>query len=148
MSTKRHTNSRHVNKMKATRFKMGYSQDEIARLLGVTQATYNRIENEVNSTSDEMLERIAEILGLSADELFDEADESKRHLLRKAKKAKEQQLERLLSGEAYNRAVEHEGGVDPRAIPTILKELKSLADEGVITEAECQEKKRDLLARL
>ena len=134
--------------MKATRFKMGYSQGEIARLLGVTQATYNRIENEVNRTSDEMLDRIAGILGLTKGELFDEADEGRRHLLRRSKKEKEKQLERLVSAVEHNHAADHEDRVDPRDIPTILKELKDLADTGVITEAEFQDKKRDLLARL
>jgi len=136
-----------MNKMKAMRFIMGYSQSEIARLLGVTQATYNRIENEVNRTSDEMFGRIAEILGLGKNELYDQADEQ-RHPPRLFSNQQKRQLERTPLVKAYKQETEQKDRVDPRNIPTIIKELKDLASAGVITEAEFQEKKRDLLARL
>lgn len=136
-----------MNKMKAMRFIMGYSQSEIARLLGVTQATYNRIENEVNRTSDEMFGRIAEILGLGKNELYDQADEQ-RHPPRLFSNPQKRQLERTPLVKAYKQETEQKDRVDPRNIPTIIKELKDLADAGVITEAEFQEKKSGLLARL
>jgi|GEM_PF-776198 transcriptional regulator with XRE-family HTH domain len=137
-----------MNKMKAMRFIMGYSQSEIARLLGITQATYNRIENEVNRTSDEMFGRIAEILGLSKDELYDQADERQRHLPRLFSNPQKRRLERTPLVKAYKQETEQKERVDPCNIPTIIKELKDLADAGVITEAEFQEKKSGLLARL
>jgi hypothetical protein len=57
-------------------------------------------------------------------------------------------LERTPLVKAYKQETEQKERVDPCNIPTIIKELKDLADAGVITEAEFQEKKSGLLARL
>ena len=139
---------RSMNKMKVTRFKLGYSQSDIAHRLGVTQATYNRIENAVNRTSDEMLERIAEILKLSKDELYDQAEAALQFPPRLLSKAQMKRLKHAPLVGAHNHEAEWKEGVDPRDIPAVLKELKDLADAGVISETEFQKKKRDLLGRL
>lgn|GEM_PF-2304706 len=38
--------------------------------------------------------------------------------------------------------------LDPKKIPAILRDLKELLDDGIITEEEFQEKKKELLTRL
>ncbi|MGZ7180224.1 MAG: helix-turn-helix domain-containing protein [Halobacteriota archaeon] len=150
-ATSDHKLHRHVNKMGAKRFALGYTQEDMARMLGVTQATYNRIENEVDRTTDERLKQIAGLLGLRKDELYDpvvayETDKAT-HLLGLGSESMKAPT-RKPSDKIPERAAEQEERLNPRDIPAILKELKELADAGVITEAQFEEKRKELLARL
>ncbi|MGZ4864857.1 MAG: helix-turn-helix domain-containing protein [Halobacteriota archaeon] len=136
------------NKMKERRFEMGYTQSQMADILGINQATYNRIENEVSRPSDEMLERIADILHLKKSELYEEVWYYKggwRQRLFSGRSQEENQQEPKLDEHVKEEQIE---GVNPRDIPTVLKELKELVDSGVITEAQFEEKRKGLLARL
>lgn len=135
---------------------MGYTQRRMADILGITQATYNRIENEVSRPSDEILERIADILQLEKSELYEgvwdewyqESDKrSWRSRIFPARTSTRGQADRAASDEEYKQG-EHVEKLSPRDIPALIKELKELADAGAITAEEFETKKRDLLARL
>lgn len=61
------------NFLKKKREELGYSQNKIAKLIGITQSYYNTIERgEVkNPPSEEVLENMAKVLNLSEKETRD-----------------------------------------------------------------------------
>jgi transcriptional regulator with XRE-family HTH domain len=113
-------------KMRTARQKKGVSQEQMARFVGTTQPTYSRIESgSIQQPDAEIVRRIAEILGVPANELF-------------VKESLEQSPSRMQTDTTLN----------PKDIPAILYDLKELLDDGIITEEEFLEKKKELLARL
>jgi transcriptional regulator with XRE-family HTH domain len=67
---------KHINEMRIARIKRGLSQRDMAQMLNVTQATYSRTENGVTEPSDELLERIVEILRVPKNRLLQTASSS------------------------------------------------------------------------
>jgi len=116
--------------MKVARIKLGRTQQEVADHIGVTQATYSRIEHGLIRPDEEKLEQLAELLDVEKDELLTEDDLSRDHS--RGQNIREQASLTL----------------DPIDIPAMLRDLKELLDDGIITEEEFDNKKRDLLARL
>lgn len=116
-----------ANKMRAARLRKGYSQSQMARLVGTTQPTYSRIESGYTRQPDEeILERVAQILEVP-----------KKYLLEEEPSERSQpEVERI------------EAALSPKDIPTIIRDLKALLDDGVITEAQFEEKRKELLDRL
>ncbi|MFZ0926202.1 MAG: helix-turn-helix domain-containing protein [Halobacteriota archaeon] len=98
----------------------------MARLVGTTQPTYSRIESgSIQQPDEEIVRRIAEILGVSVDELFVKGNV-----------------------EPSPRRMQTETALNPKDIPAMLRDLKELLDEGIITETQFIEKRKELLARL
>ena len=97
-------------------------------MAGTTQATYSRIESGHTRQPDkEVLERIAGILEVPKNHLF-EAEFVERT---------QPEVERIKSA------------LSPNDIPSVIRDLKELLDEGgIITEEEFRDKKKELLARL
>jgi transcriptional regulator with XRE-family HTH domain len=104
----------------------GLTQIDMAQRLGVTQATYSRIEKGKTSVNEETLERIGKILDVRKEELVIED------------KSPEQQATMREQASVLN----------PRDIPAMLRDLKELLNDGIITQEEFQDKKKELLARL
>ncbi len=104
----------------------GLTQIDMAQRLGVTQATYSRIEKGKTSVNEETLERIGKILDVRKEELVIED------------KSPEQQATMREQASVLN----------PRDIPAMLRDLKELVDDGIISEQEFLDKKKQLLARL
>ncbi|MGZ4848930.1 MAG: helix-turn-helix domain-containing protein [Halobacteriota archaeon] len=114
-----------VNAMKFARCQRGLSQREIADMLGVTQATYSRTESGLTEPSTELRKKISDILGIPQYSLFEEVEITSE------------------TGVGKKRAE-----LAPKDIPDMIRELKSLLDEGLITHTEFETKKKELLARL
>jgi transcriptional regulator with XRE-family HTH domain len=113
-------------KMREARRKKGLSQEYVARAAGTTQPTYSRIESGfIQQPDKEIVRRIAEILEVPIDDLFVE--------------------EELEPSPPRMRT---ETVLDPKDIPAMLRDLKGLLDDGIITDEEFLEKKKELLARL
>jgi len=113
-------------KMREARRKKGFSQEYVARIAGTTQPTYSRIESGfILQPERGIVQRIAEILEVPIDDLFDEED------LEPA--APRMQTETVLN---------------PKDIPAMLRDLKGLLDDGIITEDQFNQKRDELLARL
>lgn len=55
----------HGNKIRTFRLLRGYSQEDMASKLHVTQSTYSRIETDEHKLTVEMLKKIAEVLEIS-----------------------------------------------------------------------------------
>lgn len=62
-------------RIKRFREKNNYSQEELARLLGVTRRTISRWEQNSSKPSSDELSRIAKIIGVTEDELLSGEDE-------------------------------------------------------------------------
>lgn len=58
------------NKIREFRKKLGYRQEDMARLLGVTRQTINAIENEKYSPTLLLAMKTAKLLGTTVEELF------------------------------------------------------------------------------
>lgn len=115
-----------ATEMRVARLKLGLNQEQLAHLAGTTQPTYSRIESGYTRQPDEeLVQRIAEILEVPIDDLFDE--------------------ENL---EPTPPRMQTETALNPKDIPAMLRDLKGLLDDGIITAEEFQDKKRELLARL
>ena len=113
--------------IRSARLTAGLSQAQMADLAGTTQSTYSRIESGfIQKPDEDILKRIAEILTVPADQLF--VDESSEASPPKAEQTK--------------------ATVNPKDIPAMLRDLKGLLDDGIITEEEFLDKKKELLARL
>jgi transcriptional regulator with XRE-family HTH domain len=54
----------------------GYTQEQMAEKLGISQNAYNKIENGKSNVKAETLKKIAVILGKKTDDLMDEDDKS------------------------------------------------------------------------
>jgi transcriptional regulator with XRE-family HTH domain len=116
-----------ASKMRVARLSKGYSQTDMARLTGTTQPTYSRIESGFIQEPDEViLKRISEILKVPTDDLL--ASET--------------------SEESRMKREQTETTLNPKDIPAVLRELKKLLDDGIITETQFTEKRKELLARL
>jgi len=98
----------------------------MANLLGITQATYSRTESGVTHLDEGLLQRIAEILEVPRQGLF--LEESSKVLPPPTQQA--------------------QTTLDLRDIPAVLRELRKLLDDGVITRDQFDEKRGELLARL
>lgn len=61
-----------MSKLKSVRVYKGYTQEETAKILGVTSATYNRKETGKISFKLEECKKLSEVFGVSLDELFSE----------------------------------------------------------------------------
>jgi transcriptional regulator with XRE-family HTH domain len=60
------------SKVRQFRELKGYSQDDMARLLGITLKTYGNLERDNNKTIDiEKLSRVAELLDVSVEDFFE-----------------------------------------------------------------------------
>jgi putative transcriptional regulator len=55
--------------MKIARIKRGLKQQEVADAVGVTQATYSRMENGVTRPDYDVLVKISKVLGVSVNRL-------------------------------------------------------------------------------
>ena len=64
-----------IKQLKFYREKRNFSQDFIAEHIGITQPLYNKIENGSREMTINTLVKITEILGISMDSLFAEADD-------------------------------------------------------------------------
>ena len=51
------------------RISAGYSQKELSELIGISSGTYSKYEYEVLTPSEQTLEKIAAVLGCTAEEL-------------------------------------------------------------------------------
>jgi transcriptional regulator with XRE-family HTH domain len=113
--------------IRSARLREGFSQAQMAHLAGTTQSTYSRIESGfIEKPDEDLLKRIAEILTVPADQLL--VNESSEALPPKAEQT--------------------EATLNPKDIPEMLRNLKGLLDDRVITEGEFIGKKRELLGRL
>lgn len=72
-----------LDKLKELRIKVGFSDSDMAKMLGISKTFYWQIENSKRKLKYSMAIRIAEIFGLKPDDLFYE-DLSK--LIKKEKK--------------------------------------------------------------
>ena len=61
-----------IKQLKFYREKRNFSQDFMAEHIGITQPLYNKIENGSREMTVNTLVKVAEILGISMDSLFDE----------------------------------------------------------------------------
>jgi transcriptional regulator with XRE-family HTH domain len=114
-----------TNEMRDARKRKGFSQEQMAHKVGTTQSTYSRIESGfLQQPDEEIVQRIADILEVPIDDLF-------------VKENLEPSPPRMQSETALN----------PKDIPAMLRDLKGLLDDGIITEAEFLEKKKELLVR-
>jgi transcriptional regulator with XRE-family HTH domain len=114
-----------ANKMRAARLKRGLSQSDMARLVGTSQPTYSRIESGfIQKPDEEILKRIAESLKIRIDDLF----------LRENLEELPPQMRQTAS--------------EPEDIHERLRVLKQLLDDGIITQDQFNEKRKELLARL
>ena len=59
-------------KIKFYRTTMGLSQKRVASKLGIQPATYCKYENNVHKPKEEMIQRIADVIGIDLIELYDE----------------------------------------------------------------------------
>lgn len=107
----------------------------MAERLDVTQATYSRTENRITEPNDEMLERIAGILQVPKQRLF-QAESS------------ENPPAKAENEDSDEKTPQFEPVINARDIPPLIRDLKQLLDEGIITEAQFKAKRDDLLARL
>ena len=108
------------------RLRKGFSQEQMADQIGTTQSTYSRIESGfIQKPDEEIVQRIADILEVPIDDLF-------------VKENLEPSPPRMQSETALN----------PKDIPAMLRDLKELFNEGVITQAQFEKKREELLARL
>lgn len=57
------------NKIRSLRLLRGYSQEHMATELDITQTTYSRIETDKQKLTAPMLERLAQILGVSVPDI-------------------------------------------------------------------------------
>lgn len=57
-------------KIKAKRILKGYTQEEIAKMLGVSKATYVNMENKPLNLNLKRIKKLAKALGCKAEELF------------------------------------------------------------------------------
>jgi transcriptional regulator with XRE-family HTH domain len=97
----------------------------MAHKVGTTQSTYSRIEiGFLQQPDEEIVQRIADILEVPIDDLF-------------VKENLEPSPPRIQSETALN----------PKDIPAMLRDLKGLLDDGIITDEEFFDKKKELLAR-
>lgn len=55
--------------MKVARIKIGLKQAEVAKAVGITQATYSRMENGVTQPPYETLKKLSEVLGVNINRL-------------------------------------------------------------------------------
>jgi transcriptional regulator with XRE-family HTH domain len=107
------------------RLRKGFSQEQMADQIGTTQSTYSRIESGfIQKPDEEIVQRIADILEVPIDDLF-------------VKENLESSPPRIQSEKALN----------PKDIPAMLRDLKGLLDDGIITDEEFRDKKRELLVR-
>ena len=114
-----------TKKMRDARVRKGISQEQMAQQIGTTQSTYSRIESGfIQKPDEEIVQRIADILEVPIDDLF-------------VKENLEPSPPRMQSETALN----------PKDIPAMLRDLKGLLDDGIITEEEFLEKKKELLVR-
>jgi len=112
--------------MREARKKKGFSQEYVARVAGTTQPTYSRIESGfIQQPEKEIVQRIAEVLEVPIDQLYDEEDL-----------------------EPSPPRMQTETALDPKDTPAMLRDLKELLDDGIITETQFIEKRKELLARL
>ena len=58
-----------VNPLKRRRIQFGYSQQEISKLMGITQSQYSRIEKG-ESDSEKHVKKLSEIFGCKVNEVF------------------------------------------------------------------------------
>lgn len=115
-----------IKKMRDARLRKGISQAQMADKVGTTQSTYSRIESGfIQQPDKEIVQRIADILGVPIDELFVKEDL-----------------------EPSPPRIQTETALNPKEIPAMLRDLKALLDDGIITQEEFLDKKRELLARL
>jgi transcriptional regulator with XRE-family HTH domain len=115
-----------TNEMRDARVRKGISQEQMAQQIGTTQSTYSRIESGfIQQPDKEIIQHIGEILDVPIDDLF-------------VKENLEPSPPRMQSEPALN----------PKDIPAILRDLKELLNEGVITEVQFEKKREELLARL
>jgi transcriptional regulator with XRE-family HTH domain len=113
-----------TTEMLRARRRKGFSQEYVACKAGTTQPTYSRIESGfIQHPDKDIVQRIADILEVPLDELF-----IKENL----------ELPRTQTETALN----------SKDIPAMLRDLKGLLDDGIITEEEFLDKKKELLARL
>lgn len=63
--------------LRLARLYWGYSQSELAEMLGVSQSIVSEVENATKSVSMDLLEKYAEVLGVSMANLLFFADELK-----------------------------------------------------------------------
>ena len=114
-----------TNEMRDARKRKGFSQEQMAHKVGTTQSTYSRIESGfIERPNNEIVQRIADILEIPFDDLF-------------VKENLEPSPPRMQSETALN----------PKDIPAMLRDLKGLLDDGIITEEEFLNKKKELLVR-
>ena len=59
-----------INPLERRRFQFGYSQQEISKLLGITQSQYSRIEKG-SSDPNKHLKKLSEIFGCEPNEVFE-----------------------------------------------------------------------------
>lgn len=115
-----------TKKMRDARLRKGISQAQMADMVGTTQSTYSRIESGlIQQPDEEILQPVADILGIPIDELFVKEDL-----------------------EPSAPIMQTETALNPKEIPAMLRDLKGLLDDGVITETQFIEKRKELLARL
>lgn len=62
------------NKLLKARLKKGYSQEEIADLLGMSQSNYSRREKGLKKISDEEWSKIAFELGVKKEDIYEEGN--------------------------------------------------------------------------
>ena len=114
-----------TNEMRDARKRKGFSQEQMAHKVGTTQSTYSRIESGfLQQPDEEIVQRIADILEVPIDDLF-------------VKENLEPSPPRIQSETALN----------PKDIPAMLRDLKGLLDDGIITDEEFFDKKKELLVR-
>ncbi len=63
-----------MNKMKLARMALGYRLIDIAAKIGVPESTIWQIENQKVRADEKRLQKIAEILNLNPNEIFDEVN--------------------------------------------------------------------------
>ncbi len=113
-------------KMREARLKKGFTQEYMAREAGTTQPTYSRIESGfIQQPDKDVVQCIADMLEVPIDDLFIEEEV-----------------------EPSPPRMQTETALNPRDIPAMLRDLKGLLDDGIITEEEFLDKKKELLARL
>lgn len=115
-----------TKKMRDARVRKGISQEQMAQQIGTTQSTYSRIESGfIQQPDKEIIQRIGEILDVPIDDLFVEEN-----------------------FEPSSPRMQSETALNPNEIPAMLRDLKELLNEGVITEVQFEKKREELLARL
>ncbi len=62
-------NKMYGNKIRSLRLLRGYSQEYMATELDITQTTYSRIETDKQKLTAPMLERLADVLGVSVPDI-------------------------------------------------------------------------------